>query len=498
MTGAPAPQSLLDRVHARWGELADLAHDRRLVVWATGAPLIVLALVAINQFVLLGFPNSGDEYAYLYQARTLAAGRLWNAPIEPADVFAFNYIVQEPGRVFGSFPVGWPLALAAAIRLGIPVWLLNPVLGALTVGLAWQLGVRLYGPRAGVSAAAFLAASPFVLFNAASYFSHTFCGVLLLGAACLSAREDRARWWVPAAAGFLVGWAVLARYFTGAICAVPIVFWLLRPGVSRPRTALFFALGGTPFVLLLAWYNTMLSGSPWHLTMRPLTVSLWFARSFMMRGADMLATQVLRHLLWTPPALLIAYIGYLRVAPRETRRGLFEWMLVLVAACLYFYVERGGNQYGPRFHYEASLFMTVFVAANLFRAEPLSARRRIERVLFGLVAASVAVMPMVFAAHAVVERLVIRERMDPYTRAGATEPDRALVLIHGRVGTWRSMAAEDLTRNGIDYGGRVLYGLDLDRATSCGAAARFPDRKPFLYRWDRETAKGSLLPLACP
>ena len=46
-------------------------------------------------------------------------------------------------------------------------------------------------------------------------------------------------------------------------------------------------------------------------------------------------------------------------------------MLVLMAAALYFYVERGGNQYGPRFHYEVFPFLALFVAANVFRAARL-------------------------------------------------------------------------------------------------------------------------------
>ena len=490
--------AVLDALHAWCASAAGWAEQHRAAVWAAGAPLVVLALAAINRFVLLGFPNSGDEYVYLYQAQTLAAGRLWNAPIDPAGAFAFNYIVQEPGRVFGSFPVGWPLALAGAIRVGVPAWLVNPALGALTLGLVWQLGARLYSPRAGVSAAALVAISPFFLFNGASYFSHTCCGALLLGAAYLAARRDRSPLWVPAAAGLLVGWAVLARYFTGAVCAVPILYWLLRPGTPRLRSAVLFAAGGLPWALLLGWYNTQFSGVPWHLTTRPLTYSLWFADGFVLRGADMLATHVLRHLTWTPPALLIAYVVYLREAPREARRGLFEWMLVLMAGCLYFYVERGGNQYGPRFHYEAFLFMTLFVAANLFRAEPLARRRGSERVLFGLVAASVVLMPLAVGLHAAIERRVIIERMDPYARSEAAGLDRALVLIQGRVGTLRSMAARDLTRNGIDYDGAVLYGIDEKEGARCGIAARFPDRAAFLYRWDRGVSAGELARLVCP
>jgi len=485
----------LDALHARWLRAADWAHRHRAAVWAAGAPLVVLALAAINRFILLGFPNSGDEYVYLYQAQTMAAGRLWNAPIEPADVFAFNYVVQEPGRVFGSFPVGWPLALAAALRVGLPAWLVSPIVGALTLGLVWHLGTRLYGPRAGVSAAALIAVSPFFLFNGASYYSHTFCGALLVGAACLAARENRTPAWVPVAAGLLVGWAVLARYLTGAVCAAPIAYWLLRPDAPRTRTAALFALGGLPCVLLLGWYNTQFSGSPWQLTTRPLTYSLWFADRFVLRGADMLATHLLRHLTWTPPALLVAYLVYLRAAPREARRGLFEWTLVLMAGVLYVYVERGGNQYGPRFHYEAFLFMVVFVAGSLFTGPGLADRPRRDRILFGLIAASVAVMPLVFAVHAVIETRVIRERMDPY--AAAADLGRSLVLIHGRVGTRRSMGGYDLTRNGIDYDGAVLYGLDLDEGARCAVAGRFPDRRAFVYRWNPPAGQGGLLPLKC-
>lgn len=492
------PQSWLNALYSRWVRAADDAAGHRFAVWAAGAPLVVLALAALNRFVLLGFPNSGDEYAYLYQAQTLAAGRLWNTPIEPPDVFFFNYIVQEPGRVFGSFPVGWPLALAAALRLGLPAWLVNPMLGALTLGLIWQLGTRLYGPRAGASAAALVAVSPFFLFNGASYFSHTFCGALLLGAACLAARENRVPAWVPLAAGLLVGWAVLARYLTGAVCAVPIACWLLRPGVPRLRTAALFALGGLPWIVLLGWYNIQFSGTPWQLTTRPLTYSLWFADHFLLRGADMLATHIVRHVAWTPPAIIVAYVIYLRVAPRELRRGLLDWMIVMLAAVLYFYVERGGNQYGPRFHYEAFLFVVVFVAGNLFLGPRLDDRPRRDRVLFGLLAASVAVMPAAFVVHAVIEQRVIRERMDPYAAVAASRLDRALVLIQDRVGTRRSMAGYDLTRNGIDAAGRpVLYGLHLDDASSCATAARFPDRPPSVYRWVPDQRRGELSPLEC-
>jgi hypothetical protein len=60
------------------------------------------------------------------------------------------------------------------------------------------------------------------------------------------------------------------------------------------------------------------------------------------------------------------------------------------------------------------------------------------------------------------------------------------------------MAGYDLTRNSIDAGGRQeLYGIHLDDASSCAAAARFPDRTPHVYKWNRDQGKGELSPRGC-
>lgn len=475
---------------------ADWLNSHRLLVAVLGVPLVIAALAGLNQWVLLGFANSGDEYVYLVQARALAAGRLWwPAPPVP-DLFAMNYVVAEGGRTFGTFPPGWPAALAIALVVGMPAWLVNPILGAATLALVWTLGTQLYDSRVGALAALLFAVSPFFAFTAASYFSHTFCGALLLAAACLAARPDRRPWWVPVLVGALLGWAVLARYFTGVLCGVAIVSWLVRPGVNRARTLALGALGGLPWVLGLMAYNVALSGHLFQLTTTGLTMSRWFAQGVVLRGADILASHLVRHLLWTPPALVGAYLTYLWTAPAAARRGLFAWLPVAMAGALYFYVERGGNQYGARFHYEVFPFLVIFVTAQVFRGADYLALPGRDRVIFGLLAASVAVMPVACAAHAFIERAVIRERLDPFVRAAGLE--HALVLISGRVGTRRSMAAEDLTRNGPRLDDAVLFGLDPGRSRRCGELARLPDRRGYLYEWNRAAGAGVLTAIACP
>lgn len=485
------------KAHARLLVVADQVHARgRLLAWL-GAPLMTALLVGINQLVLLDFPNSGDEYVYLYQARTLAAGRLWNPAPPVADLFSFNYIAHDAGRAYGTFPPGWPLLLAAGIWIGLPAWVVNPLVGTLTLALVWRLGERLHGPRVAVLATGLVAVSPFFLFNAASYFSHTLCGALLLGAAVLAARDDRLAAWVPLGVGALIGWAVVTRYLTGVVCGLPIVLWLIRPGVDRRRAIALVAAGGLPWALGLLAYNHALTGDPFRLTTTPLTYSLWFRDGFLLRGADILATHLLRYLLWTPPALVVAYVIALRHAPSSLRRGWLDWMPVLMAGVLYFYVERGGNQYGPRFHYEVFLFLVLAAAAWLVHQPAVARPARRDRLVFVAMVASVALMPVALVIHADNEQDVIEERMDPFHAARRSRLRNALVLISGRVGTERSMAAEDLTRNDIAHRAPVLFGRDLGVPGACGPGESLPGRQTYLYRWDPALDRGTLYPIAC-
>ena len=49
----------------------------------------------------------------------------------------------------------------------MPAWLVNPVLGVVTLALVGVLGARLYHPRVSIIAAALVGLSPFFAFNTA-------------------------------------------------------------------------------------------------------------------------------------------------------------------------------------------------------------------------------------------------------------------------------------------------------------------------------------------
>jgi 4-amino-4-deoxy-L-arabinose transferase-like glycosyltransferase len=488
---------------ARWASItyglcltaADRCEQYRWWMLAGGAPLVGGLLLAVATWVLQSFPNSGDEYAYLYQAATLADGHVSNPLPAAPEFFETIYIAHVDGRAYGTFPIGWPLLLAAALQAGLPPVAVTPLLGALTLVLMYLVGRELYGPRAGVLGMAATAVCPFFVLNAASYFSHAWCGSLLLAATLTATLAVRRHTGWAAAAGFLIGWAVLTRYLTGAVVGIAVVTWMLRRGGGRGLAlAMLTALGGLPWIGVLGWYNAAVTGSAWSLTTMPATVSLWFADGVLTRGPDILATQIARLLAWTPPALMAVYVVYLRRAPHPRRHPELEWLLVVTAAVLIAYVNRGGNQYGPRFYYEAALFAMLFTTANLFAEPRFDAKSPRDQRLWLAVAASVACLPFLLVYHLYAAGATVRERQSPYAAAAGLGP--AVVLMAGRIGTRRSMDVRDLVRNDFAHANPVLFALDLG-PDNCGLAAAYPGRALLRYEWNAVTGQSGFRRIDC-
>jgi hypothetical protein len=172
------------------------------------------------------------------------------------------------------------------------------------------------------------------------------------------------------------------------------------------------------------------------------------------------------------------------------------------------YTDRGGNQYGPRYYYEAFPLLVVFVVSALsarLRGDPapwlaasgtpaagsgLSAVAPAQRLAAALVVSVALVVPLM-AWHVFQERRVVHERTDVYRQATRAGLRNAIVLISGRVGRVRSMAATDLTRNGVTWDAPVLYALDRG-AGNAQLARAFPGRELYRYVVDRSAGIGRL------
>src|SRR5688572_26754626 len=145
-------------------------------------PPVFVAAVLVHVFVLQGFANSGDEYAYLWQATAFSEGRVTADSPQPAAAFQQQHIGDADGIRFSRFPPGWPLLLALGVRAGFP-GVINPLLAALALAGIYRLACAWAGARAAALGVLFVGTSPFFLFNAGSFHSHPSCLFALTGLA---------------------------------------------------------------------------------------------------------------------------------------------------------------------------------------------------------------------------------------------------------------------------------------------------------------------------
>jgi hypothetical protein len=188
----------------------------------------------ISDRALDRFPNSANEYAYLFQAETFRLGRLWTPTNETQQAFSITDISERDGKWVARFPPGWAMLLAGADILGIPYWLVNPLLGALLLAAFFLLAADLYNRRIAYIAVGTLAVSPFFLFNAAAYFSHVataLFGVLFYWQAIRFLRDGRTG--DALLAGLFIGLAFLTRPYSAVIISLPLALYVFTTGNRR-------------------------------------------------------------------------------------------------------------------------------------------------------------------------------------------------------------------------------------------------------------------------
>ena len=455
--------------------------------------LSFIGIVAVAYYTLKTFPNSGDEYVYVYQAETLSQGKLWNDAHPLDDFFLYSHIAQKDGISVGRFPPGWPLVLSVAFLLGFPAVFVNPVLAALSLFLFFRFARKYYGPQIANWALMSLAFTGFFIFNSASFFSHTICLLFVLGFIyCLYLHLDSRSVAFALLAGAFLGFTVITRYLNAVLIFLPVlVFLFYRYKWKSIYTLFFIGLGTIPFVTFLFWYNYKITGDGF------LPVTVWAdAREglgFGVRGhtpalgIEHLIRRVLLFFYWCSPALLLLYFIFLFKKVRSSAERFLhpEDYLVLMMIFGYFlYYHIGGNQYGPRFWFEGLPFLILFVVKKVF-----DSRSKLAMAVFiaGLVYGIVKIPYITQREHQ-----VVHERTDLYSLVEKEKLSNAVVLISSHTGVIRPMGILDLPRNGTDYDENAIYAIDLGTENK-KILEFYPDRAFYKYTKDLESVEGRLV-----
>ena len=450
----------------------------RIDLALTGGALCGLLFVA--GCVLDGFPNSGDEYAFVLQATTYAQGQVWVQPPPLMEAFQLYHFIAKNGIWIGQYQPGWPLLLTPAVWLGLPLWVVNPVLGVALLLAVFALARQQASPQAGWIAVVAIACSAFFVLNAASYFSHVataLWGILfaLFGFRYLQTGEVR----TAAAAGLFIGIVGFTRAFNAIILLTPFVATLVLTK-NRRSGLIWLALGGAPFLIALLVFNHAVTGDA--LTM----VSRWLGkeqRIIVLPNEDMIKLMIFRLedlAAWTSPLLPIAYaFSFLYLG---VRRWLSFGDLIPLLTVLAFllYPGFGGNEYGPRYYFEAFPFAIITVTKAVDRLKFLQNGSIRLPLIASVLLSYVACQAGYLAARLKLEHDVVAQRQDLFVKS--RNLSNAVVLVASSTGIIRPMSQGDLVRNGLFPSSRsVIYAHDLNEKNE-DLRKIFPDRQFYRYK----------------
>ncbi|OFV82640.1 MAG: hypothetical protein A2Y78_07245 [Acidobacteria bacterium RBG_13_68_16] len=242
---------------------------------SVGREVLVLALVF---FAYLGMvrhfssdvPGGSDSWGYVSEAMRLSHGRFYERehvlsrfglPEDPSLTHPLAYIEKGPEETVPTYPFGYPLLMAFAIKLlGLQAafWV-TPILAAGVVLLTYWLGRACLGRAGGTVAAVLLGVLPNFFFGAFQPWSD-------LPAAFFSALSLVALLAMPAGLpadltlGAALGFGVWVRPNLGLLIGV-VCLWLVW---RREWRRLFrVAVAVVPFLLVEALVNWHLFGAPW-------------------------------------------------------------------------------------------------------------------------------------------------------------------------------------------------------------------------------------------
>ncbi|MEO6222697.1 MAG: glycosyltransferase family 39 protein, partial [Vicinamibacterales bacterium] len=449
-------------------------------------PPVFAAAILVHVFVLQGFANSGDEYAYLWQATAISEGRVTAESPQPAAAFTQNHLGDDGHRRFSKYPPGWPLLLAVGARVQLP-GLINPLLAALALAGIYRLGSAWAGTRAAALGAIVTATSPFFLLNAGSYHSHPACLFALTGLALsLAWAGERPGAGPLVLGGVSFGLAVLIRPYTALLIGVPLILGLGTPVVRALLTAqrnpwqagAWFVIGGVPAIAVLMLVNMAATGSWWTLPWTRFDPTEgWGFGSYghtPLRGLKNAVRLCLEGVVYTSFIALPLLVAARGQAVSHRR---LLWVILAAPVIGYiFWWSHGGNRYGPRFYFEALLALTILMGVGL------------ERLLRGKMARAVVTIAGIatIASGGVLARSAYSQvlaRRDVYRVVEAAGLQHAIVLLKTASS---DMVRIDLNRNPPDFrAAPVLYGMSRPGLDYEVVEAN-PGRSLYYYEWRAE------------
>ncbi len=466
------------------------------------APAAVFLLYCVNRDVLHSFMSSADEHSCYFLAECLRKGKLWVAPHPLSEFFNVTHVGNKAGKWFSVYPPGWPLLWAAGISAGLQD-LVNPLLTALSLPFFLASARRVFNTTSALLGTLLCVTAPFFLFTGAAYFSHP----TALLSSCLflyaflrwndAPEQQKTGWGILFASA--IGYGLMTRYLTTAALAIPFLLPPLITLLKRRRLnrdEIWIAVILAVFFVLILWQNFSISGKPFKAPNQfdKSWERLGFRSDYTpFDGLWFIGARVFYLMDWSAPALVIFYfLSFFNRHKWTPLQNGFRLAPAALASAYFLYFSWGGNQWGPRYYYEAFPFLcatAVYTGVRLWDNFP-AWRGSLAVVL----AVSLASQGILFQKQAAFHGKAAAERKALYVLAEKTLQTPSLVFLHGFIGNTLVMGEEDAVRNGPFLDGRILYAHDLGQEKNKLLLAAMPGRRGVRGFYDRGTNRPVIEP----
>lgn len=351
---------------------------------------VFLALTFLYFFCLTCFlsgalfhhvPHVNDTINQYIHAKFLAAGKIVETSHPLKEFFDSGWMIND-GKWFSPYSPGHVLLLAAGHVVGLP-WVINPLVGALTLVALFALGKQLYGKNVAMGAVLLMCVSPFVVFMSSEYMNHSTAllfTVLFTHYFLLAEKTRRRHHALLAGAAF--GMLFITRPYTALGIALPFIAWascsLVKSLRRHIRVYVLMAAAFSLFVAFHAWWNIKTTGDPLVTAYQyllgpehmPGLGKKAFNDSYDLEDAKKILKMRLdsmNYMLfdWAIPSLLLVVLLFVTgcfTAADALLLGVYGGLLLA-----YFFFQGRTEIFGPRYNYEASGSLILLTAVALSR-----------------------------------------------------------------------------------------------------------------------------------
>jgi len=324
-----------------------------------------IIIILFSIFVFQFFPFSGDEYSYIFQAKILESGKLYEDSPPQSEFFELQHVVNN-GKWYSKYTAGWPLILSAGELLNLR-WIVNPLIGIATLIALFFFTKFMFNEKIAYLSTIVMGASPFFIFNSASYFPHAtslFFTILFVFSYFLTLKKES--YVFPIISGASFAMLFFIRPVDSFIIGIPLgIYSVMQFRKNKEFLRRFFVILATAAVLFLIplYFNHVQNDNPLKFSYQVYKPNDKFTLldNDYTKSINNTVRRFSFLLLWLPLTILIPFTKYNKL------KLLFLSIIIMNVAVYFFYPFKAGDQFGPRYFYISFLSLAVLAGSSISR-----------------------------------------------------------------------------------------------------------------------------------